>query len=127
VENAEEAVMSSTPIRADEVPHSRVPAAEQGASDTARRLRMASIAMRAVLILVLAIVCLRVSLPQSETIWTVYDSPADLVRLLLGLAACGWIAAQLFSMPKDMEAHRIWLYLGLAAVPFILICIVGIW
>ena len=119
--------MSSTPIRAGEVPHSGVPAAEQGASDRARRLRTASIAMRAVFIIVLAIVCLRVSLPQSESIWTVYDTPGDLIRLLLGLAACGWIAAQLFSMPKDMEAHRIWLYLGLAAVPFILICIVGIW
>jgi hypothetical protein len=119
--------MSSTPIGAGEVPHSGLPAAEQGASDGARRLRTTSVALRTVFILVLAIVSLRVSLPQSETIWTVYDTPGDLIRLLLGLAACGWIGAQLFTMPKDMEAHRIWLYLGLAAIPFFLICIVGIW
>jgi len=30
----------------------------------------------------------RVSLPQSETIWTNYDTPADLLWLVLGLGAC---------------------------------------
>ena len=30
----------------------------------------------------------RVSLPQSETIWTAYETPGDLVRLWLGIGVC---------------------------------------
>jgi len=38
-----------------------------------------------------------------------------------------WIAAQLFAVPKDAQAHRTWLYLGLSAVPFALICALAVW
>jgi len=83
--------------------------------------------LRTVFIVALLLVTLRVSLPQSETIWTAYDTPADLARLCLGVAVCAWIAIQLFRLPTDPGAYRTWLYLGLAAVPFSAICVLTIW
>jgi hypothetical protein len=68
-----------------------------------------------------------VSMPQSETLWTIFDTPGDVVRLLLGIAACAWLAFQLFTVPNDVHAHRTWIRLGMVAVPFMLICIIAIW
>ncbi len=70
---------------------------------------------------------LRVSMPQNETIWTAYDTPADLVRLLLGLFVCIWLVIQLFYGPRDADGYRTWFYLGLIAVPFALICLYAVW
>jgi hypothetical protein len=84
-------------------------------------------AIRAVFIACLLLITVRVSMPQSATVWTAYDSPGDLIRLALGLAVGLWIAGQLFAVPKDAQAHRTWLYLGLAAVPFALICLIAVW
>jgi len=115
--------MSGLPIAgprhasAVEPPDSRIP----------RRLRIAGLILRTVFIVALVLVTIRVSLPQSETIWTAYDTPADLVRLILGFAVCVWIAIQLFRLPKDAQAYRTWLYLGLAAVPFAVICVLAMW
>ena len=55
-------------------------------------LRALGLGLRAVFILLLAIVIARVSLPQSEKLMSVYETPGDLVRVLLGavrLVACG--------------------------------------
>jgi len=92
-----------------------------------RHIQIAGILLRTLFIVSLLIVTVHVSMPQNETIWTAYDTPSDLVRMILGLAVCVWIAIQLFAVPKDAHAFRTWLYLGLAAVPFAVICIVGIW
>lgn len=73
------------------------------------------------------VVTVRVSMPQSETIWTAYETPGDLVRMTLGLAVCAWIVIQLFTLPKDAQAYRTWLYLGAAAVPFALLCVFAVW
>jgi len=94
---------------------------------TQKWLRTASLALRAIFIVSLVTIIVRVSMPEISTIWTAYDSPSDLVRIALGLGASIWIGRQLFVMPKDIHAHRTWLYLGLALVPFTLICIAGIW
>jgi hypothetical protein len=91
------------------------------------RLRLASLVLRTIFIVSLVVAIAHVSMPQSETLWTIFDTPADVVRLLLGMAACAWIAFQLFTMPDDSHAHRTWVRLGLIAVPFVLICIVAIW
>ena len=96
-------------------------------SDTERRLRIVSLALRAIFIVTLVIVIMHVSMPEISTIWNAYGSPSDLVRIALGLGASIWIGRQLFVVPKDAHAYRTWLYLGLAAVPFTLICLVGIW
>jgi len=96
-------------------------------SNTDKRGVMLAILLRTVFLVSLVIVILHVSMPQSTSIWTVYDTPLDLVRLALGVLACLWITIQFFVVPHDAHAHRTWLYLGIAAVPFALICIVGIW
>lgn len=83
--------------------------------------------VRSIFIVSLLLIIVRVSLPQNETLWTAYDTPADLVRVLLGAAACIWMAVQLFVLPKDAAAFRTWLYLGLTALPFTLVCLYFVW
>ena len=118
--------MSSMPIGVD-------PWAEQGSlgettgSKIPLRLAIASFILRTVFLVSLLIVTIHVSAPQTSTIWTIYETPGDLIRLALGFAVCLGIAIQVFIAPKDAHAHRTWLYLGLAMVPFTLVCIVGIW
>jgi len=97
------------------------------ASNMPLGLRVVGSVLRVVFIASLLAITVRVALPQSETIWTVYDTPGDLVRLVLGFAVCIWIAVQLFRAPKDRDAYRTWVYIGLGAVPFALIFLVAIW
>ena len=90
-------------------------------------MRIAAIVLRTLFIVLLLALTLRVSLPQSETIWTAYDTPADLVRLILGIGVCAWLVYQLFLVPKDADSSRTWFYLGLVAVPFALIVLFVAW
>ena len=76
---------------------------------------------------ILLAIILRVASPQSETIWTAYETPDDLARLMLGLAAGIWIVFHLFIPPKDPAAYRTWLYLGSVLLPFALVCAIMIW
>ncbi|SIO61415.1 hypothetical protein SAMN05443247_11893 [Bradyrhizobium erythrophlei] len=92
-----------------------------------RRLRMLALFLRAAFIVVLVILTARVSFPQNEKIWSVYETPGDLVRLALGALLCVWIAIHLFRPPKDPEASWTWVYFSLFAVPFVLICLFAIW
>ncbi len=95
--------------------------------DVSHPLRVAAIVLRTLFIVLLLALTLRVSLPQSETIWTAYDTPADLVRLILGVGVCAWLAYQLFLVPRDAASSRTWFYLGLVAVPFALIVLFVAW
>jgi hypothetical protein len=90
-------------------------------------LRFASLTMRTLFIIALIVLTYRVSLPQNETIATAYDTPGDLVRLALGFAVCLWLLFQLFQVPHDDAGFRTWFYLGLAAVPFTLVCLAYVW
>ena len=103
-------------------PHAAVPA-----SDLSPSLRIASNVLRALFIACLLAITLRVSMPQNETIWRAYDTPGDLFRIALGLAVCVWLVTHFFTAPPDTQRHRTWLYLGLAAVPFALICLIAVW
>jgi len=96
-------------------------------AEISHRLKTAGLVVRAIFLACLVAITLRVSLPQNETIWTAYDTPGDLVRLVLGLAVCAWIGVQFFWMPQDEHSHRTWVHFGLAAIPFALICLVFIW
>ena len=96
-------------------------------SDLSPGLRIASNVLRALFIACLLLITLRVSMPQSETIWRAYDTPGDLIRIALGLAVCVWLVTHLFTAPPDTRRYRTWLYLGLAAVPFALICLIAVW
>src|SRR6476619_1980753 len=91
------------------------------------RLRILGATLRTIFILAILVIIVEVSRPQSETIWTAYDTPADLVRMALGLMVGVWIAVQLFIMPEDAQGYRTWLYLAVVGVPFALICASARW
>jgi len=103
------------------------PEAKGSAADLPNVLRISAILLRTVFICTLLVLTLRVSMPQNETIWTAYDTPADLVRLILGLFVCIWLGIQLFYGPRDAKGYRTWFYLGLVVVPFTLICLFAAW
>ena len=90
-------------------------------------LRAVGLGLRAIFILLLAIVIARVSLPQSEKLLSVYETPGDLVRVLLGASICLWIVWQAFRLPTDAEAYRSWLYISLVGIPFTLVCLYYTW
>jgi hypothetical protein len=94
-------------------------------SETPSGLRIVATLLRTGFICLLVMVTLRVSMPQSTTIWTVYDSPSDLVRLALGVVVSVWLVFQLFRAPDDAHAHRTWVYLGLAVIPVALVCLLA--
>jgi hypothetical protein len=97
------------------------------ASEVLARLRIAGILLRTLFIGALLTVTVRVSLPQSESIWSTYETPGDLIRVALGFAVCLWILIHLFMLPKDAEGYRTWVYLGLAVAPFALACVIAVW
>jgi hypothetical protein len=103
------------------------PGMEFSASGITDWFRVAGGLLRTVFIIALVVLTLRVSMPQSQTIWTAYETPPDLIRTISGFAVSIGLVVQLFKMPKDAASHRAWLYLGLAAVPFALICLFAIW
>jgi len=103
------------------------PGTKLAAAEVSPAMRVASLILRALFLVILGVVAIRVSLPQSETIWTAYETPADLVRLTLGLALCAWLIYQLLHGPADASGYRSWFYLGLVAVPFALICAYAVW
>jgi hypothetical protein len=119
--------MSWIPIGADHWPHRQNSAKETPASEIPRGLYLAGVGLRTIFILAIVVVTVHVAMPQRAGFSTLLETPGDLIRLLLGFGVCFWLALQLPAMPKDIQAFRTWFYLGLAAVPFAVICIVGIW
>jgi hypothetical protein len=108
-------------------PRETLPDAKLAPSELPFHLRLAGSLLRALFMGILVLIVARVSLPQSESIWSAYETPGDLIRLALGFAICLWIVFHLFMPPKDPERYRTWLYLGIVAVPFALICAFAIW
>ena len=106
---------------------SESPEAKLPAGNISPALRIASTVLRGLFIFTLVAIAVRVSLPQSETIWTAYETPNDLIRFLLGLGVCIWLCSLLFQGPGDAHGYRTWLYLGLVAVPFAVICLIAVW
>jgi hypothetical protein len=90
-------------------------------------LRVTGSLLRLVFIACLLAITVLVAMPQNESIWTVYETPGDLVRLALGFAVVIWVALQLFWAPNDAQSYRTWVYFGLAVVPFSMICLFAIW
>jgi hypothetical protein len=56
-----------------------------------------------------------------------HETTGDLVRLALGLGACLWMVIQVFSLPKDADAYRIWVYLGLIGIPVAMLLVAMTW
>ena len=92
-----------------------------------RHVRVAGIIFRALFIAILIVVTARVASPQTERFWSAYETPGDLIRMGLGLSVCLWLAVHAFILPRDAEAFRTWLYLGLAILPLALLCAVVVW
>ena len=103
------------------------PGTRKSVADIPLRLRIAGIVLRAIFIAILLVLTVRVSSPQNESIWSAYETPGDLIRLALGLAVFLWILFHLFMPPKDAEAYRTWLYLGLIVAPFVLVVAIAVW
>jgi hypothetical protein len=101
--------------------------APQAKYSPSRRVRIAGLVLRALFILILIAVTAHVALPQNETIWSAYETPGDLIRVGLGLSVCLWLGVHVFILPKDAEAYRTWLYLGIAVLPLAIICAFAIW
>src|SRR3974390_822098 len=95
--------------------HNASPTSSEADGAVPFRTRALGAALRIIFVVFLVAILLKVSLPQSERLWTIYDTPRDVIRLVLGLAACLFIAAQLFffRLPKDSRGYQIWIYFGL--------------
>jgi hypothetical protein len=87
----------------------------------------AGMVFRAIFILILLVVTVRVASPQLETIRSAFETPSDVVRMTLGFFVCLWLVIHLFTAPKDPDAFRTWFYLGLVLLPLALICTAVIW
>jgi hypothetical protein len=103
------------------------PGAEVPAAHVSVLLRIAGFLLHALFIGILLAVTVRVSAPQSESIWSAYETPGDLIRLALGFAVCLWILFHLFMLPRDAETYMTWVYLGLAVAPFALAIAIAVW
>jgi uncharacterized integral membrane protein len=92
-----------------------------------RTVWLGGLAVRTIFIAILIIITARVASPQLEHIWSLWETPSDLVRVALGAAVCGWLFVHLFILPRDPCGYRTWLYLGFAILPFSVLCAVVIW
>jgi hypothetical protein len=89
--------------------------------------RLLGAVFRALFILDLIVVTIRVARPQLETVWTAFETPSDVARMVLGFFVCLWLVYNLFTPPKDPDPYRIWFFLGLVLLPLALICTAAIW
>jgi hypothetical protein len=93
------------------------PDADRRTTEVPVLVRTAALILRAVFLGALIVLALRVSAPQSETIWSAYETPGDLIRLAMGVAVALGILIHLFKPPRDAHALRTWAYLGLFLAP----------
>jgi hypothetical protein len=90
-------------------------------------LRILAFVLRALFIGALVAITVRVSSPQSESLASVYETPADLIRLALGLAVSVWIVFHLFMLPRTAEGYKTWVYLGLVVAPLTWAVAIIVW
>jgi hypothetical protein len=102
-------------------------AAEISTAPPSFTIKVGGIAVRTLFILLIAVLTARVASPQIETLRSLLDTPDDLIRVLLGFAVCVWCVINLFILPKDAEAYRVWIYLGVAILPLSVLCAVVVW
>ena len=96
-------------------------------SEIPRTIRFGGLVVRTLFIAILIVVTARVAGPQLEHFSSIWETPSDLIRVALGVAVCGWMLVHLFIVPRDPEAYRSWLYLGLIILPLSVLCAIVIW
>jgi hypothetical protein len=101
--------------------------AESAASKPPFRIWFGGVAVRTVFLIVATVLTARVASPQIEHLSSVYETPGDLVRVLMGVGVCAWFIVNLFILPRDAGAYRIWMYMGLALLPLSVICAFAVW
>lgn len=90
-------------------------------------VRAAGLTLRTLCLAILLLVVLRVSYPQTETWDSAYETPGDLVRLILGVLVCLVILQEIFALPKDPSAARTWLFIGIPLLPLSIVFAIAIW
>jgi hypothetical protein len=85
------------------------------------------VAVRTIFLIVLIVLTARVASPQMERLSSLYETPSDLIRVLMGVGVCAWFVVNVFKLPKDSGAYRTWMYLGLAVLPLSLLCAFVVW
>jgi hypothetical protein len=90
-------------------------------------LRILVMVLRALFFGALVAVTVRLSSPQSETIWSVYETPSDLIRVAVGFAVCLWIFVHFFMFPKRADVYRAWVRIGLVVTPLALAMAIAVW
>ena len=96
-------------------------------SEPSPSVRFGGIAVRTLFLIVLTLITARVARPQMEHLTSIYETPGDLIRVLIGVGICAWFIANLFRLPKDPGAYQTWIYIGIALLPLSLLCAVVIW
>jgi hypothetical protein len=102
-------------------------AAETSGRPPSFKLKLSGTIARTIFILLLVVLTARVASPQVEKLKSVFETPDDLIRVVLGFAVCVWCIINIFILPKDAEAYRTWIYLGLAILPLSVLCAVVVW
>ena len=90
-------------------------------------VRYGGIVGRTLFLIALILITAKVASPQIERISSIYETPGDLIRVLMGVGVCAWFIVNLFILPKDAGAYRIWMYLGLLLLPLAALCAYVIW
>lgn len=90
-------------------------------------MRFVGLTLRTLFLLLIVVTTARVASPQIERLSSLYDTPHDLLRVVLGAAVCIFVFVQIFRYSRDPADMRNWVPIGLAAVPLALLCAVVIW
>jgi len=93
----------------------------------ARGIRVAGKVFRAAFILILVVLTAHLASPQIETVWSVFETPGDAARLVIGVLVCLWLVINLFTPAQGTDPYRSWFYLGLFVVPLALIAAIATW
>jgi hypothetical protein len=88
---------------------------------------LGGVVVRTLFLIVLIVITARVASPQMERLSSLYETPGDLIRVLLGFGVCAWFVVNLFILPKDAGAYRTWMYLGVTVLPLALLCAFVVW
>lgn len=85
------------------------------------------VAVRTIFLIVLIVLTARVASPQMERLSSLYETPGDLIRVLMGAGVCALFIVNVFKLPKDGGAYRTWMYMGLALLPLAGLCAYVVW
>jgi hypothetical protein len=101
--------------------------AENAAAKPSSRVWAGGVAVRTIFLLVLVVLTARVASPQMERLTSLYETPGDLIRVMIGVAVCAWFIVNVFRLPKDGGAYRTWMYMGVGLLPLAALCAYVVW